>query len=133
MPVWKSVVAMLNISHVFFETHHVFETMYHVDCPTTNRSQIFWLVVWDLKNMRDILYFICLLLPTIKKTSDFLHAFIKIVFPFEQYLILNVSVNPNFRVLNRYLYVLYKLWLYQSYLKLWKYSSLAPTLPLGST
>lgn len=54
--------------------------------------------------MRGILHFIYLLLPAIKKTGDFLHAFIKILFPFEQYLILNVSVTPNFGLLNRYLY-----------------------------
>lgn len=68
----ESVVAILNISHVFFKIQsHLFEAMYHVDCRTTGRSQIFWLVAWYLKNMRDILNFICLPLPTMKRHVAF--------------------------------------------------------------
>lgn len=108
MHVWKSVVAILNISHVFFEMQsHLFEAMYHADCRTTGRSQIVWLVVWCLKNMRDSLHFICLPLPTIKRQVTFF--MLLLLSPFEQHLILNVLITASFGLLNGFLYVLYKL------------------------
>lgn len=110
---------------------HLFEAMYRVDCRSTGRSQIFWLIVRYLKNMTDILHFICLPLPPIKRQMSFFMLLLGLCSHLSSIWFWMYQLLQILGFLIDF-YVLYKLWLYSSYWKLWKYDSLAQTLPLGT-